>query len=167
MFIRTLLRIYKTITRFSDSPLPSKTSLIIHQEICFQRNIFNKVFILHSTGPVYGKNCYSAGRFLLLNNSYFLSLSSSFSSRICKEKIFNYLPSRHREPSYPFRIWTKDQTSFIARVCVLWRPFWIFNTHAGSGTEITEIARSLLEALRILRGFASPRLLKCRFQTSH
>ena len=33
--------------------------------------------------------------------------------------------------------------------CVLWRPFWIFNTRARSvsarsGTEITEIARSML-----------------------
>ena len=42
----------------------------------------------------------------------------------------NYLRLLHREPSHPFRIWIKNQPTLSRVFCVLWRPFWIFNTCA-------------------------------------
>ena len=79
------------------------------------------------------------------------------SSLISRCRLYN-LQQQHREPSYPFRIRIKDQTTFIARV--LWRPFWTFSTRARSasarsGTEILEVWD-----LQILRGSdRSPKII--------
>ena len=69
------------------------------------------------------------------------------------------LSTTQREPSHLFKIWIKDQTTFIVRV--LWRPFLIFHTRARSGsarsgTEISEVWDSQILGV----SGRSPRMIK-------
>ena len=61
---------------------------------------------------------------------------------------WRYLTLTHREPSPPFRIGIKDQTTLIARVCLFCEGHFEFlirslSAKARSGTNIAEIARTL------------------------
>ena len=74
---------------------------------------------------------------------------------------------RHREPSYPCRIWVKDQTTLIARVLCLAVALLNFNTHARSASARTRTEifsrslglansrrkRSLTENYKLIRHF--------------
>ena len=65
---------------------------------------------------------------------------------------WRYLTLTHREPSLPFRIRIKDQTTLTARVCLFCEGHFEFlirarSANARSGTDIAEITRTLLGAL--------------------